>query len=454
MGRLFGTDGIRGEANTWPMTPDIALRLGRAIAVRLGSQSGGPGGRPQIVIGKDTRLSGYIFEQALAAGACAMGADVLLCGPLPTPGLAFITHSMRAETGVVITASHNPYWDNGIKLFGADGFKLPDSEEAEIERAVLDDAHARSGARRGGIGRASRLKEAWARYVVFLKSVLPSGMDLDGLKVVIDCANGAAYRVAPAVFSELGANVIEIGCTPDGTNINDGCGSLHTDKLAEAVRMYGADIGVALDGDADRVILADEKGQIVDGDQLMAMSAIRMAREGTLAGRTVVATVMSNLGLEIALRREDIELLRTRVGDRYVVEAMRRGGHNLGGEQSGHILFLDDATTGDGVVAALKTVVVMKREQRPLSELSCVMERVPQVLVNVQVDRKPPLNELPGVTKLIDQVEARLGEEGRVLVRYSGTENKARVMLEGSNEALIHELANDIAARLVNEVSS
>lgn len=446
MGRLFGTDGIRGEANLPPMMPETALRLGRALAARFGGRASGTG-RARIVIGKDTRLSGYMLEQALASGICATGADVWLCGPLPTPGIAFITTSMRADAGVVISASHNPYYDNGIKVFGHDGFKLPDEDEAAIEAMVMED-RIPQGAVRADLGRAHRIDEAWARYVVFLKRVLPDNLDLDGLKVVVDCAHGAAYKVAPAVLEELGAQVVTIGVKPDGLNINAGCGSLHPERMCEAIRLYGADMGLALDGDADRVIIADERGNVIDGDQLMAINALAMHEQGQLQKDTVVATVMSNLGLERSLASHGIRLLRTQVGDRHVVKTMRAGGFNVGGEQSGHLVFLDHTSTGDGVVAGLKTLTVMLRTGKRLSELAAVMDRVPQVLVNVPVARKPPISELSDVTKLINSIEASMADEGRVLVRYSGTEPKARVMLEGLDVRQIEQYAHDIAAAL------
>ncbi len=445
MTKLFGTDGIRGEANVPPMTPDMALKLGRALAARF---SGSTGGRARIVIGKDTRLSGYVFEQALAAGICSMGADVWICGPLPTPGVAFITTSMRADAGVVISASHNPFYDNGIKIFGHDGFKLPDEDEALLEKQVLEDAFHGAGERRARLGRAHRIEEAWARYVVFCKSVLPADLDLTGLKIVVDCAHGAAYRVAPAVFEELGAEVIPLGIKPDGTNINAGCGALHPQRMTEAIRVYGADLGIALDGDADRVIVADEQGNVVDGDALLAISALDMKAQGTLKNDTVVATVMSNLGLERALRGAGVKLARVAVGDRHVVQAMRAGGFNVGGEQSGHLIFLDHTTTGDGVVAALKTLTVMLRRGRPLSEVARVMERVPQVIVNVPVARKPAIETLDGVVAAIKATEQELGDDGRVLVRYSGTEPKCRVMIEGLDQARIDARASEIASAL------
>ncbi len=449
--KLFGTDGIRGVANRDPMTAEVALRLGQAVAQRF-RHPDRPG---RIVIGKDTRLSGYMLESAMQAGIVSAGADVMLVGPLPTPGIAFITWSMRADAGVVISASHNPYQDNGIKIFAADGFKLPDEIEAELERSMeriaAGDAAAR--AEPDAIGKAVRIEDAGGRYVQFLKQVFPKEHTLDGVKVVVDCSNGAAYEVAPQVFQELGAEVIELNVWPDGRNINYECGALYPEKLAEEVRQSGAALGVALDGDADRLILADEKGNIVDGDQVMAILATRMLARGELPQQTVVATVMSNLGLERALASKGGKLLRTAVGDRYVVEAMREKGLSLGGEQSGHIIFLDHATTGDGMVAALRVLAVMVSEGKPLSELAKVMTRYPQVLLNFPVGKKRPFEEMPAVQKVIASVEKRLGSEGRVVVRYSGTESKARVMIEGTDEAGIKAQANEIAQTLQRELA-
>jgi phosphoglucosamine mutase len=456
--RLFGTDGIRGVANQDPMTAEVALWLGRAVAHHFRHPS-----RPgRIVIGKDTRLSGYMLESALQAGIVSAGADVMLVGPLPTPGIAFITWSMRADAGVVISASHNPYQDNGIKLFAADGFKLPDEIEADLERHIDEIAAGGSGngarsaaGAKGGdgyragadaIGKAVRIDDALGRYVQFLKHAFPKERTLDGIKVVVDCANGAAYHVAPQVFEELGAEVIALGVAPDGRNINAGCGAMHPEHMAAEVRRCGAALGVALDGDADRVILCDETGAIVDGDQVMALLGTRMLAEGRLPERTVVATVMSNLGLERALAARGGTLMRTAVGDRYVVEAMRDRGLVLGGEQSGHIIFLDHATTGDGMVAALRVLAVMVAEERPLSQLAGgAMVRYPQVLLNFPVSRKRPLEEMPDVRRAISAVESALGEDGRVVVRYSGTEAKARVMIEGMDEATIRAHAAEIA---------
>src|SRR5512146_1807295 len=444
--RLFGTDGVRGVANVHPMTAEMALQLGRALAylVRNGSH------RHRIVIGKDTRLSGYMLEQAIASGICSMGVDVMLCGPLPTPGIAFITQSMRADAGVVISASHNPYQDNGIKFFSRDGFKLPDAMELEIERLVLDDGDAGTAAFRAlrptatRIGKAKRIDDAIGRYAQFLKGIFPKDLTLDGLTVVVDCAHGAGYHVAPAVLEELGARVIPLGVKPDGKNINDGCGAVHPEGMARAIAKHGADLGLALDGDADRVILADEQGRVVDGDAIMALVGRDLIRQGALAKRTVVATVMSNVGLERALAPVKGRVVRTAVGDRYVVDEMRRNGYNFGGEQSGHLIFLDHVTTGDGVAAALNVLAVMQREGRPLSELARCFEPVPQALVNVPVREKRPLSELPAVGKAIAGVEKALGADGRVLVRFSGTENKVRVLVEGPDRKRIDAMAGEI----------
>jgi phosphoglucosamine mutase len=442
---MFGTDGVRGVANVEPMTGETVMRLGMAVAARLRQEQR----HTRIVIGKDTRLSGYMFETALAAGITSMGADVWLTGPLPTPGIAFITSSMRCDAGIVISASHNPYQDNGIKIFARDGFKLPDEVEAEIEGMMASADLDRRRASADDIGYSRKIEDSRGRYVVFCKATFPSELTLDGLKIVVDGAHGAGYRVGPAVFEELGAKVFAIHTNPNGKNINAGCGALHPETMAEAVRAHEADVGIALDGDADRLVLCDEKGEIVDGDAVMALCATRMIAEGRLNRATLVATVMSNLGLERAMKEAGGRVVRTAVGDRYVVEEMRRNGYNLGGEQSGHLVFLDHATTGDGIIAALRVLAVMVREQKPLSELSRVMTRTPQVLVNVKVARKRPLDELADVQGLIRRVETDLGDEGRVLVRYSGTEAKARVMIEGPDQARIQAQAEEIAAALV-----
>jgi phosphoglucosamine mutase len=443
--KLFGTDGVRGVANVEPMTGATVMKLGMAVAARLRQQNR----HTRIAIGKDTRLSGYMFESALASGIVAMGADVWLTGPLPTPGIAFITSSMRCDAGIVISASHNPYEDNGIKIFARDGFKLPDSVEAEIE-AMMESPEL-EGHRAGAddIGYTRKIEDSRGRYVVYCKATFPNDLTLDGMRIVVDGAHGAAYRVGPEVFSELGAKVFAIHTKPDGKNINRKCGALHPETMCHAVREHEAHLGVAFDGDADRLIVCDEKGEIVDGDAVMALCATRMIAENRLNARTLVATVMSNLGLERALKAVGGRVVRTAVGDRYVVEEMRKNGYNLGGEQSGHLVFLDHATTGDGIVAALRVLAVMVREGKPLSELAQCMTRTPQVLVNVKVERKRPLEELPDVQGLIKKVEMDLGEDGRVLVRYSGTEAKARVMIEGPDQARIQQQAEEIAAALV-----
>ena len=450
--RLFGTDGVRGVANVHPMTAEMALKLGRALAYLVRS---GPH-RHRIVIGKDTRLSGYMLEQAIASGICSMGVDVMLCGPLPTPGIAFVTQSMRADAGVVISASHNPYQDNGIKFFSRDGFKLPDAMELEIERLVLDAHDGDAGTEdfralrptATRIGKAKRIDDAIGRYAQFLKAIFPKDLTLDGLTVVVDCAHGAAYHVAPAVLEELGAKVIPLAVKPDGKNINDRCGAVHPEAMAKSIKRHGAHLGLALDGDADRVILADEAGRIVDGDAIMALVGRDLIRQRTLAKRTVVATVMSNLGLERALADVGGRVVRTAVGDRYVVEEMRRAGYNFGGEQSGHLIFLDHVTTGDGVAAGLNVLAVMQREGKPISELARCFEPFPQALVNVEVREKRPIAELPRVARAIAAAERALGAEGRVLVRPSGTENKVRVLVEGPDAGRIRALAEEIAGEL------
>jgi phosphoglucosamine mutase len=374
-----------------------------------------------------------------------MGADVWLTGPLPTPGIAFITASMRCDAGVVISASHNPFEDNGIKVFARDGYKLPDDVEAEIEALMLSPDLDAQRAAPADVGYNRRLEDSRGRYVVFCKSTFPSEITLDGLRIVVDAGHGAGYRVGPAVFEELGAKVIAIHTKPDGKNINARAGALYPQAMCETVKLHEAHLGVALDGDADRCVLCDEHGNVVDGDAVMALCATRMLREGTLAKQTLVTTVMSNLGLERAVRGVGGRVVRTQVGDRYVVEEMRKSGYNFGGEQSGHLVFLDHATTGDGIVAALRVLAVMMKEGKPLSELAKVMERTPQVLVNLAVDRKIPLDQLPDVQRMISDVERQLGDDGRVLVRYSGTESKARVMIEGMDESRIKGWADEIA---------
>jgi phosphoglucosamine mutase len=439
--RLFGTDGVRGTANIEPMTSETALRLGRALA----HVSKREPHRHKILIGKDTRLSGYMLETAMASGICSAGVDVLLVGPLPTPGIAFLTRSLRADAGVVISASHNPFQDNGIKLFSRTGFKLPDEVEAEIEALVLGDSIDALRPTREEIGKAYRIDDAVGRYNVFAKNTFPRHLTLDSLTVAIDCAHGAGYKVAPEVLEELGARVVTLGVDPDGHNINRDAGALHPEHLQAAVRSAGAHIGIALDGDADRAILVDEHGEVVDGDAVMALLASRLHERDELQQGTLVATVMSNLGLHVAMRERGITVTTTPVGDRYVVEEMLRGGYNLGGEQSGHVVFLDHNTTGDGLITALSVLALVVESGRPLSELRQVMQRFPQVLVNLRVRSKPDVETLPEVAKAIRHAERELGERGRVLVRYSGTEPLLRVMIEGEREPVIQRLADDIA---------
>jgi phosphoglucosamine mutase len=442
--KLFGTDGIRGRANVAPMTPDLALQLGRAIAL-VARRGGKNGHAPKIVIGKDTRLSGYMLETAIASGICSMGGIVMLCGPMPTPAVANLTQSMRADAGIVISASHNPYDDNGIKIFGPDGFKLPDAQELEIERLIEQSSLSEQGATGARVGRAERIDDATGRYIVFAKNTFPRELTLRGVKLVVDAANGAAYRVAPAVFSELGADVLAIGCAPNGKNINKSCGALHPEGVAREVKRHKAQLGIALDGDADRLIIVDEHGQEVDGDAVMALCATRMLAREQLLKNTVVATVMSNMGLERALAAVGGKLCRTAVGDRYVVEEMRRSGYSFGGEQSGHLIFLDHATTGDGVIAALQVLAILVREQLPISELAMVMQRVPQLTESVNLPDRRPIDQMPKLSQLIRMAESSLAGEGRVLVRWSGTEPKLRFMVEGPDPARLQSMVRDMA---------
>ena len=441
MKKLFGTDGVRGVANVHPMTTEMAMQLGRAAAYvfRNGHK------RHRIVIGKDTRLSGYMIENALVAGICSMGVDVLIVGPLPTPGIANITSSMRADAGVVISASHNPFQDNGIKFFCREGFKLPDEVELKIEDLIFSKKIDSLRPIATEVGKAYRIDDAVGRYVVFLKSTFPKDLDLTGLKIVLDCANGAAYKVAPAVLEELGADVVLLGAKPNGTNINAGCGSLHPEVISEAVKEHRADLGVALDGDADRVIFVDEFGNEVDGDHIMAICATDMLRQKKLRKNTLVATVMSNMGLDIAIKKAGGKIVKTAVGDRYVVEEMRKSGYNLGGEQSGHMIFLDHNTTGDGMQTALQVLAIMQRQKKTLAELAEVMIPLPQVLVNVRVAEKKDIMTIPEIGKLVGEIEAKLQDEGRLLVRYSGTEPLLRIMLEGQDKYQITGWGKEIA---------
>lgn len=446
--RLFGTDGLRGPVNIHPMTADVALRLGLAAGMRFR----GVDRRHRVVIGKDTRLSGYIFESALTAGLCAAGMHAIMVGPLPTPAISFLTRSMRADLGVVISASHNPYHDNGIKFFDADGFKLPDEVENEISAMVLDQNWKWDYPPSDGVGRASKIEDAGGRYIVYTKNCFPSRLTLDGLRIAIDCANGASYKVAPLALEELGAEVFKIGAEPDGLNINDNCGSLHPQKTVAKVREVRADVGLALDGDADRLIVVDEQGSILDGDQIMALCAQAMMERDELPDGALVATVMSNMALEVFMNERGGKLLRTAVGDRHVMEAMRRTGAMLGGEQSGHLIFRQYSTTGDGLLAALQILRVMREKERPLSELAGLLKPFPQELINVRVEKKIPFEQAPGILEAVSAVEKELAGRGRVLLRYSGTEPLCRVMVEGENPARVRAHAEhlaDVAQRLL-----
>lgn len=438
--RLFGTDGLRGQGNIFPMTPEIALKLGLAAGeyFRNGSQ------RHRVVIGKDTRLSGYVFETALTSGLCANGMDVFLVGPMPTPAISFLTRNMRADLGVVISASHNPFMDNGIKFFDRHGFKLPDEVEDEISALVLAENPQWDYPAPENIGRAHRIQDARGRYIVYLKNSFSQNLTLDGMKVVLDCAHGAAYGVAPDILEELGAEVIKIGVNPNGLNINHQCGSLYPEVVSNIVVDEGADIGIALDGDADRLIVCDEKGRILDGDQIMALSALELLEKGQLPKNMLVATVMSNMALELFMKDKGGILLRTAVGDRYVVEAMRREGAMLGGEQSGHLVYMEHSTTGDGLLAALQLLRIMREKEKPLSELAGLLEPFPQVLKNVHVKRKVPFEDAPQVQLAVKKVEDALYGKGRVLLRYSGTEAVCRVMVEGPDIDKVELYVNDI----------
>lgn len=447
---LFGTDGVRGTANQYPMTCEVALALGRAVAHM--SKSGNH--RHRIVIGKDTRVSGYMIEMAFASGVCSMGVDALLLGPMPTPAVAHLTQDMRADAGVMISASHNPYEDNGIKIFGRDGYKLPDEMEYQLEQWARGDAIEHIRPTKDQVGKAFRIDDARGRYIARLKQVMPPEVDLAGMRIVVDCANGAAYKVAPTVLEELGAEVFPIGVSPDGHNINDGVGAMYPRKLGDAVKAHGADIGLALDGDADRLIVVDEFGHPVDGDAVIGLAARQLHRVGKLANDEVAVTVMSNLALDGFLKKEGVAVTRTQVGDRYVVEAMREKGLCLGGEQSGHLVFLDHATTGDGMVAALNLLTLLRREDALVSEMSRLYEPYPQSLVNIQVREKPPIETLDSVQKAIEKAEAQLGENGRVMVRYSGTESKARVLVEGPKRDDVERIAHSIASELRSAIGA
>ncbi|MBI3555214.1 MAG: phosphoglucosamine mutase [Deltaproteobacteria bacterium] len=459
--KLFGTDGIRGTANEYPMTSELVMQVGRATAYMFrnladGQKRGSVSARrrPKILIGKDTRLSGYMIEMALASGICSLGVDVFLIGPMPTPGIAFLTQSMRCDAGIQISASHNAFMDNGIKIFSSDGYKLPDAQEAEIERLVFSKDLEKYRPTAGDVGKAYRIEDALGRYIVQLKNTFPRDLDLMGMRIVLDCANGAAYKAAPFVFEELGAEVIRKSVNPTGLNINDKCGALYPENVAHATVEYRADVGITLDGDADRVILSDENGEVVDGDQIMAICAMEMKKQGKLKKNTVVSTPMSNLGFELGLKAAGISVVRANVGDRYVVEIMRKEDYNFGGEQSGHLIFLDHATTGDGVVGALKVLEIMRRSGKKLSELKKCITLFPQVREDVKVVRKDDFKTIKEIHEEIQSAEKSLAGKGRVFVRYSGTEPIARVMVEGEDLRIIQGIAKRIAGLVVKHLGT
>ena len=441
MGRLFGTDGVRGVANEYPMTAEMALDIGRATAHLFKRK----GHIPRIIVGKDTRVSGYMLENALVSGICSMGVNALLVGVLPTPGIAFATSSMRADAGIVISASHNPFQDNGIKIFSSEGFKLPDEKELEIEELIFSNNMHRLHPSPRELGKAYRVDDARGRYIVFLKNTFPREYTLEGTRVVLDCAHGATYRVAPETFFELGADVTSLFDQPNGENINANCGSQHPKTLAKEVVKDKADVGFSFDGDGDRVIAVDEKGSLLTGDQIMALCAKNMKKQGKLANNLIVSTVMSNIGLSMALKELGIQQRITSVGDRYVLEEMRATGVSLGGEDSGHVIFLEHHTTGDGIITALQVLAAMKKEQKPLSELAQVMKVFPQKLINVEVKTKPELSAIPEIGDAVRDVEEQLGDKGRVLVRYSGTQPMCRVMVEGPTKETTDAYCKGIA---------
>jgi phosphoglucosamine mutase len=448
--KLFGTDGIRGKANQYPVTPEIALKLGRAIAHVFHHT----GARPQIVIGKDTRLSGYMLESALVSGITAMGVDVALLGPLPTPAVAHLTRTLRAAAGIMISASHNPFEDNGIKIFQGDGYKCPDELEKKIEDLVLENSLDRLIPASNEIGHAVRIDHADARYAEMAKDSFPATLNLVGLKIAVDCANGAAYKTTPRVLSELGAEVSVFHNEPNGTNINERCGSTHPEVIQALVRQTGAHLGISHDGDADRLICSDEAGVLVDGDEILAMIALDHLRRGTLAGNTLVATVMSNFGLDECLAAAGGKVVRTDVGDRYVIEEMVKHNLNVGGEQSGHLIFRDHATTGDGLISALQVLRIMKESGQPLSQLRTCLKKYPQLLINEKIREKRPLDQIPSVQDAIRAVEKEIGSRGRVFLRYSGTENKVRLLLEAPDNSRFESWAEQILAPLRKELGA
>jgi phosphoglucosamine mutase len=441
MRKLFETDGVRGIANKYPMTPEMAMKIGQAVSFILQKK----GHQPRVVIGKDTRLSGYMLESALVAGITSMGADAITIGPFPTPGIAFITTNLDADAGIVISASHNPFEDNGIKIFSKTGFKLTDEQEIEIEELVFSKKISDKLSAPADLGKAYRETDALGRYIVFLKQTFPKNLSLEGMKIIIDCANGATYKVAPLLFKEMRADLVSLNTGPDGMNINLNCGALHTEGLAKKVLEFNADIGLAFDGDGDRLIVVDEKGNIVSGDQVMAICTKDLKTEGMLKNNILVTTVMSNMGLSIALEKMGVEQVKSKVGDRYVLEGMQKKDAVIGGEDSGHIIFLDHHTAGDGILSALQLLAVMKKKNKPVSELAKVMKVFPQITVNVNVKSKPPLEEQREIMDAIKEVEKALGNNGRVLVRYSGTQAMCRVMVEGPTKKETEVFAGTIA---------
>jgi phosphoglucosamine mutase len=448
--KIFGTDGVRGKANRSPMTVETALALGRAAGKIFRSHEG----KHRVVIGKDTRLSCYMFENALISGLCSMGVDTLMVGPLPTPGVAFITRAYRADAGIVISASHNPYYDNGIKFFSSDGFKLPDTWEKQMEELVSTNNFDDSLPADHDIGKNFKVTDADGRYIEFAKATFPRRLSLKNLTIALDCANGAGYKVAPLIFRELDAKVFVYGNNPDGLNINLQCGSLYPETIQKAVIEHRADVGIALDGDADRVIMVDENAQIIDGDTILAICAKDMQRRGILKGNKVVSTIMSNFGFVKAMEELGIEVIKSQVGDRYVIQDMLEHDANLGGEQSGHLIFLDHNTTGDGLVCALQVMRIMIETDSKLSDLAALVKKYPQVCVNVKVSSKPTFEALPGVNQKVAEVEEILGDSGRVLLRYSGTENICRVMVEGPKLQQVQQLANQIADEVRKQIGT
>lgn len=450
--KLFGTDGIRGTSNQFPIRVDLVVKVGQAIGVILNSEIKSGDAQPKVVIGKDTRLSGYMIENALAAGLSSMGVYVQMVGPLPTPGIGYLTRNMRASAGIVISASHNPFDDNGIKIFGADGYKISDAVETEIERLVAEDKLDKYLAPSAKIGRIKRIDDAQGRYIVNVKNSFPLEYTLDGLRVILDTANGAAYKVARAVFEELGAEVIQIGDKPNGLNINNKIGALYPETLVKTVLDLRADVGISLDGDADRVIMVDEKGHVMNGDHILGVCALHMKKKGLLKNNTLVVTHMSNFGLEKKMKENGIKVTKVGVGDKYVVDELRQSACNLGGEQSGHIIFLDHCTTGDGCIAALNVLAVMKETNLKLSVLNEWIEDAPQLLINVRVKKKAVLDDIPGYTDLIKSFELELNGEGRIFVRFSGTEPLVRILVEGPNKHIINKMASDIAQFLEKQL--